>query len=163
MPKMWQIFPKCCGRHEKTCGDLCKHEFPGGFCEQTLDSEGGCRSSFNHAQRLRQAMKPTAWAPALASALLGAKKRGAGARRSQSRVAPQGSQRAARRRRSSAPSPGRLRGPAQEQQGNRHTKRGRRSNRMTQAGENSAGGALHPEDGKHRRAGGGFCKFAFWL
>ena len=103
------------------------------------DSEGGYRSSvrlgpqvrvggegsggnqshwaceFIHTQRLRPAMKPTTrdrpW-PAHCSE----QRKGAGARRSQSRVAPQGSQRAARRRRGSAPSPGRLRGPAQEQQ-----------------------------------------------
>jgi hypothetical protein len=99
---------------------------------------------FNHAQRLRPAMKPTARAqpwPAHCSE----QRKGAGALRSQSRVAPQGSQRAARRRRGSAPSPSRLRGPAQEQQGNRQTKQGRRSNRMTRAGENSAGGARRPE------------------
>jgi hypothetical protein len=104
---------------------------------------------FNHAQRLRPAMKPTARDPPW-PAHCSEQRKGAEARRGRSRVAPQGSQRAARRRRGSAPSPGRLRGPAQEQQGNRHTKQGRRSNRMTQAGENSAGGARHPEDGKPR-------------
>jgi len=38
--KCGKSFPsvKSCGRHEKTCGDLCKHEFPGGFCEQTLNT-----------------------------------------------------------------------------------------------------------------------------
>ena len=64
---------------------------------------------FNHAQRLRPATKPTARArpwPAHCSE----QRKGAGARRGQSRVAPQGSQRAARRRRSSTPSPSRLRG-----------------------------------------------------
>ena len=38
--KCGKSFPsvKSCGRHEKTCGDLCKHEFPGGFCEQTVNT-----------------------------------------------------------------------------------------------------------------------------
>ena len=37
---MQQIFPKCkiLRKTWKTCGDLCKHEFPGGFCEQTLST-----------------------------------------------------------------------------------------------------------------------------
>ena len=107
-------------------------------CRQP-DSEGGYRSSvrlgpqvrvggegsggnqshwaceFIHAQRLRPAMKPTARDPPW-PAHCSEQRKGAGARRSQSRVAPQGSQRAARRRRGSAPSPGRLRGPAQKQQ-----------------------------------------------
>jgi hypothetical protein len=38
--KFGKSFPsvKSCGRHEKTYGDLCKHEFPGGFGAKTLNT-----------------------------------------------------------------------------------------------------------------------------
>ena len=49
---------KSCGRHEKGCSDLCKHEFPGGFCAQTqntfqkLENYGieinDCNNFFDH-------------------------------------------------------------------------------------------------------------------
>ena len=49
---------KSCGRHEKGCSDLCKHEFPGGFCDQTqntfqkLENYGieinDCNNFFDH-------------------------------------------------------------------------------------------------------------------
>ena len=102
---------------------------------------------FNHAQRLRPAMKPTArdppW-PAHCSEQRKGPEPGAAeaAWRHKAPREPREGVEAAR------PPPVGSEGPRRNN--SRHTKQGRRSNRMTQAGENSAGGARHPEDGKPR-------------